>query len=151
MDIRFYDNIFQNSVVASNSPMAGLITILAPSATFIWLSMFLSAGASDVCQKLAGASIIADDGVYLGSIDPDTYSDDSIFNEYGKYGNKYKPKSIWNEYGKYGSQYKQYSPFHQYSRTPPTIYMKSNKTLKLTVNSYLGNTIDPNVVRGCFR
>ena len=51
------------------------------------LSLFLlvsasSLGAQDACQVLAGATIVADDGEYLGKL-TSPYDSESIFNEYG--------------------------------------------------------------------
>jgi hypothetical protein len=59
--------------------------------------------------------------VYLGKLNGGEYDAESIWNEYGKYGNKYNSNSIWNEYGKYGSEYSQYSPFNKYASHPPVL------------------------------
>ena len=40
-----------------------------------------------------------DGEVYLGKLNANEYDPESIWNEYGKYGNKYNSNSIWNEYG----------------------------------------------------
>ena len=89
--------------------------------------------AYSVCNELKGASVVAQDGTYLGKLDS-AYSTDSIFNDYGIYGNKYSSNSIWNEYGQYGGKYSMNSPFNKYSSTPPVIYTTNNKTANLTIN-----------------
>ena len=109
----------------------------------------LPATASSLCIELVGATVVADDGTYLGKMES-TYSSDSIFNEHGTYGSKYSSNSIWNEYGQYRSKYSAKSPFNKYSSTPPTIITKSRKTAKLTINQNLPYTVNPYAVRSCF-
>lgn len=36
---------------------------------------------------------------YLGCLNCNSYDKNSIWNEYGAYGNSYNSKSIWNAYG----------------------------------------------------
>lgn len=62
-----------------------------------------------------------DDKVYLGKLVTNEFDSDSIWNEYGDYGSKYKTNSIWNSYGKYGSDYSTESAFNDYARKPPHI------------------------------
>ena len=109
----------------------------------------MPAMASDLCSELKGASVVADDGTYLGKMEIAS-SVDSIFNQHGKYGNPYGVKTIWNEYGLYGGKYAVNSPFSKYTATPPLIYAKSNKILKLTVNKYLPDAINPYAAKACF-
>ena len=68
-----------------------------------------------------------DADVYLGKLNASKYDSESIWNEYGKYGNKYKSECIWNEYGKYGSDYSQYSPFNKYASHPPVLKDRNDK------------------------
>lgn len=64
---------------------------------------------------------------YLGKINASKYDSESIWNEYGKYGNRYNSKSIWNEYGTYGSKYNNHSPFNDYASNPPILVDKNGK------------------------
>ena len=107
------------------------------------------AEASSLCNELKGATVVAEDGTYLGKMES-AYSSDSIFNDYGTHGSKYSSASIWNEYGQYGGKYSMNSPFIKYSSTPPVIYTKTNKTAKLTINKYLPYTVNPYAARACF-
>ena len=109
----------------------------------------LPATASSLCTELDGATVVAEDGTFLGKMES-TYSSDSIFNKYGEYGSKYSSSSIWNKYGQYGSKYSADSPFNKYSSTPPTIITKSRKTAKLTINKNLPYTDNPYAARSCF-
>jgi hypothetical protein len=65
------------------------------------LFLLVPAYGQNVCSILAGATIVADDGVFLGSL-TSSYSSDSILNEYGTHGSQYSAQSIWNQYGVYG-------------------------------------------------
>ena len=76
--------------------------------------------AQDVCSVLAGASVIADDGRFLGKVSSD-FDAQSIFNEFGTYGSEFSAKSIWNQFGKYGGEFSPLSPFNKFSTTPPAI------------------------------
>lgn len=64
---------------------------------------------------------------YLGKINASKYDSESIWNEYGKYGNKYNSKSIWNSYGTYGNSYSSYSPFNDYASHPPVLRDRNGK------------------------
>ncbi|MFA4907311.1 MAG: hypothetical protein WC602_03505 [archaeon] len=98
-----------------------------------------------VRNMYGGSAVIADNSkkTYLGQID-DEFSSESIFNEYGTYGNKYASQSIWNEYGQYGGMYSSYSPFNNYSSIPPLIVKNGQVIGRLTVNKYLTIAVDPN-------
>lgn len=56
--------------------------------------------------------------VYLGCLNCNDYDANSIWNEYGKYGNSYSSYSIWNEYGIYGNEYSPYCPWNEYGSYP---------------------------------
>ena len=125
-----------------------LLTIVLAT-TVCCIGKSLSAEATSFCDELEGATVIAEDGTYLGKMES-PYSTDSMFNEYGTYGSRYSQDSIWNEYGEYGGKYSVNSPFNRYSSTPPTIYTKTKKTSKLTINKHLPYTVNPYVARSCF-
>ena len=62
--------------------------------------------------------------IYLGCINCNDFDANSVWNEYGKYGNSYNSISIWNEYGTYGNEFSQYSPWNEYASDPPVIVDK---------------------------
>lgn len=75
--------------------------------------------------------------IYLGCINCDSYNTNSIWNEYGTYGNSYNSKSIWNDYGSFGSEYSNTSPFNSYASDPPVIVDKDGGFYGyFTVNEY---------------
>lgn len=63
----------------------------------------------------------ADGDIFLGKLNARNYDSESIWNTYGKYGNKYNSESIWNSYGKFGGEYSGYSPFNPYASYPPVL------------------------------
>lgn len=74
---------------------------------------------------------------YLGCLNCDKYDSNSIWNQYGTYGNKYAYNCIWNAYGTYGNEYSDYSPFNQYASKPPVVVDKEGNFYGyLTINSY---------------
>jgi len=75
---------------------------------------------------------------YLGCINCNKYSTDSVLNAYGNYGSPYSPTSIFNTYSEYGSSYSNYSPCNRYASNPPVI-VDSNGNFYgyLTINQFL--------------
>lgn len=58
---------------------------------------------------------------YLGCLNCDPYDKNSIWNEYGHFGSKFRSESIWNDYGSYGGPNSSYSPWNVYASSPPAI------------------------------
>ena len=65
-----------------------------------------------------------DHTIYLGCLNCSNYDKDSIWNEYGIYGNTYNGNSIWNDYGKYGNSYNTTCPWNSYASKPPVVVDK---------------------------
>lgn len=106
------------------------------------------AHAQDLCQLIAGASVVADDGKFLGKLS-NRYSSDSILNEYGTHGSPYSSESIWNQYSTYGSQYSSSSPFNQYTSSPPMLIKGGKVIALLTVNKTVRGALNPYLVKSC--
>ena len=88
-----------------------------------------------------------DHDVYLGKLNASEYDSESIWNEYGTYGNEYNSKSIWNEYGTYGSEYSSCIPFNAYATYPPVLVdSKGNFYGYFTINKYKSNRADFDLV-----
>jgi hypothetical protein len=118
---------------------------------FTFLVLLLATGAAhaqNVCEVIGGASIVADDGTFLGRIENE-YSSNSVLNEYGNHGDRYSRTSIWNEYGNYGGEYSKQSPFNPYTNTPPMIIKNGQVIGYLSVNRNLRNTLNPYVLKTC--
>ena len=104
--------------------------------------------AQDICEIIAGAAIVAQDGKYLGRI-ASSYDSESALNEYGQYGSQYSSNSIWNEYGMYGGQYSSNSPFNPYASSPPQVIKNGKVIAFLTVNRTLRAALNPYVLKTC--
>lgn len=104
--------------------------------------------ANEICTAVAGASVIANDGKYLGKIASE-YDSESIFNEYGTYGSEYSSDSIWNEYGSYGGEYSSNSPFNSYTSTPPVLVKGGKAIAHLTVNKFVPSPVNPYFLKSC--
>ena len=97
------------------------------------------------CFELEGAKIIAEDGTFLGTLD-NSYSSDSIFNQYSDFGKEYHSDSIWNEYSDWGNNYSSMSPFNEYASTPPILLKDGEVVGKLTVKTYEYDAVNPYTV-----
>lgn len=87
-------------------------------------------------RQMSGDSFIqAADGTFLGSLRPNKYDQDSIFNRYGPYGNRYSQTCILNRYSPYGGRYSSLSPFNPNTSTPPQVYHGGKAIAYLTVNT----------------
>jgi len=95
-------------------------------------------------RHLKGESFIeAADGTFLGKLNPNPFDPESIFNQFGPYGNQFSQTSIFNKFSNYGSQFSDLSPYNAYSSTPPKLYFNGNFYAYLTVNQLLNPRIDP--------
>jgi hypothetical protein len=106
------------------------------------------AAAQPVCDIVAGAKIVAQDGKYLGQIASE-YDSESVLNKYGTFGSSYSSDSIWNEYGNYGGEYAANSPFNPYSSKPPLIIKNGKVIGYLTVNRIITSSLNPFVLKTC--
>ena len=107
-----------------------------------------AAAQSDVCARLSGASIVAqdDENTFLGTISS-KFDGKSIFNQFGTYGSEFSGKSIWNKFSQYGSEFSAYSPFNKVSGTPPLIIKGGKVIAYLSANRSLQGAISPNLLK----
>ena len=92
------------------------------------------------------ATLIADDGTYLGVTSSNRYQSESVCNEYGPHGSSYGQDSVRNEYSAYGSPYRSGSAYNPYTSNPPGIYLGGRAIGYLTKNDYLTGAVDPDVL-----
>jgi hypothetical protein len=52
---------------------------------------------------------------YLGCLDCNEFSSDSICNGFGKYGNEFSSNGIFNEFAGYGNEFSSKSPWNEFS------------------------------------
>jgi len=60
-------------------------------------------------------------GEYLGNLSANIYDENSVNNQYGRYGSPYSPDSINNPYSSHGSPYSPTSAHNPYASSPPVI------------------------------
>ncbi|MEA9979450.1 MULTISPECIES: hypothetical protein [unclassified Pseudomonas] len=103
-----------------------------------------------VCQIVKNATIVSQDSAntFLGKISS-SYDTNSVFNEYGTYGNQYSGVSMWNNYSKFGNSFDPFSAFNTSSGRPPMIIRDGQVLGYLTLNTVIGNSLSPNALRGC--
>ena len=88
--------------------------------------------------------LVANDGQFLGKLTFSKFDSESVFNNFGEYGNKFSSKSIYNRFGNYGNKFSSLSPYNSFTSTPPKIYLKGSFWGYLTKNQLAGsNTVDP--------
>jgi hypothetical protein len=81
--------------------------------------------------------VFAQQRVYLGTLNSNPYSTNSVSNPYGQYGSPYSPTSINNPYGMYGSPYSTLSATNPYATNAPRLYAPDGTYLgKLSANPY---------------
>lgn len=97
---------------------------------------------------LEGASVVAQDGQYLGLITQSTTHPDSIANRFGDYGSRYSAVSILNRFGDYGGRFSDLSPFYPFASRPPIIVKDRQAVAFLTVSRVITPRVDPNLLLG---
>lgn len=97
-------------------------------------------------QQRGGSFIEAADGAFLGKLNPNRLDGDSIFNQFGPYGNQFSQLSMFNKFSNYGNQFSKLSPFNSFTITPPTLYVKGHFAAYLTVNSTVTPRVDPDEI-----
>ncbi|KIA89903.1 hypothetical protein [Kaistella jeonii] len=81
----------------------------------------LSISAQFYAQKTLQLYGGKNEAVYLGCLNCNNVSSNSIWNEVGNYGSPVSSTSIWNEVGTYGGPVSSYSPFNPVGNNPPKI------------------------------
>jgi hypothetical protein len=75
--------------------------------------------------------------VFLGCFGCSKYHPNSVYNQYGLYGNSYGVNSIWNSYGLYGSPYSVWSACNPNAIDPPVVVDEDGVFYgRLTLNLY---------------
>lgn len=65
--------------------------------------------------------VFSDNNNYLGCLSCDEFARDSLFNEFGLFGNKFNRDSILNNFGEYGSPYSNTSACNKFATKPPKV------------------------------
>lgn len=137
--------VTKNQYVANAIPTEGFLYTLKHDIHSLLAGQIIQSQVK--AHQMSGDSFIqAADGTFLGSLRPNRYDQDSIFNRYGPYGSRYSQTCIFNRYSPYGGRYSSLSPFNPYTSTPPQVYHGGQAITYLTVNTRLKPRIDPDQI-----
>ncbi len=92
------------------------------------------------------ATLIADDGTYLGAISSSRFEADSVCNRFGDHGSRFASASVRNTFSTYGSSFGSQSAYSSYTTSPPRIYLNGRAIGYLTKNQVLAGAVDPDVL-----
>jgi hypothetical protein len=135
-----------NPRVAEYIPAQDFLDALSTDIRTILDRTFLRNGAAGR-QARKESYLQATDGTYLGSLNPNNFDQNSIFNQFGPYGSQFSPTSIYNQFGPYGGQFSQMSPFNKFSNSGPIVFLNGNRIGTLTANPFTPNRIDPDTIK----
>jgi hypothetical protein len=92
------------------------------------------------------ATLLANDGTYLGKVSSNQFEYESICNNFGPYGNPFAYVSIRNTFGPYGNPYSSTSIRNQFTSTPPGIFYEGSIVAYLTKNKSVRGALDPDLL-----
>ncbi len=81
---------------------------------------------------------------YLGCLDCNEFSSDSICNGFGKYGNEFSSSGIFNEFAGYGNEFSSKSPWNEFStsREVPVLVDENGKFYGyFTINEHRSDAV----------
>ena len=111
-----------------------------------------SSGPRTLSEIDGKATLLADDGTYLGILSSNAFASDSVCNEFGTFGSAFSGKSVRNEFGKYGSEFSSLSAYNPFTSKPPAIIYDRRVIGYLTKNEFKSGAVDPDLmfaVYGC--
>jgi len=80
---------------------------------------------------------------YLGCLNCDKFDVNSIWNQFGTYGNRFATNSIWNKFGTYGNKFNNESPWNKFGTKPPVVVDKDGNFYGyLSLNKYTNKRAD---------
>jgi trimeric autotransporter adhesin len=103
---------------------------------------------TNICSLIAGASIVGNDGRYLGRFS-NRFDAESVLNEFGIYGSRFASNSTNNEFGTYGSRFSTLSARNPFTSTPPRIIRNGSFIAFYTVNEFLTPRVAPAFALTC--
>lgn len=102
----------------------------------------------NLCQQIAGASVIGDDGQFLGRL-IGKFRTESIYNRVGRYGSEVSSTSIYNPIGRYGSPVSSLSAFNELASRPPLLVKDGIFLAYFTINPFKTPRVDPGIAETC--
>lgn len=144
---RFIGHVSINPYVSNRIPTEAFLYSLRNDIEGLLAGSIVDSG-REARQHKGESFIEAGDGTFLGKLNPNLFDQESIFNKFGPYGNKYSQSSIFNRFSTYGNQFNQLSPYNQFSANPPKLYIKGKFIAYLTKNQVMSPRVDPDELLG---
>jgi uncharacterized protein YjdB len=110
--------------------------------------VLVQAPVTNVCAVIAGASIFADDGTYLGRF-TNRFDSESVLNEFGRFGSEFSSTSTNNTFGTYGSAFSSQSPRNPFASRPPRIIRNGTFIAFYTTNQFRTPYVAPALALTC--
>ncbi|PDS33725.1 hypothetical protein CO665_34650 [Rhizobium anhuiense] len=82
-----------------------------------------------------------DDGLH-GCVNCNSFSSQSICNEFGKFGSEFSSDSIWNDFGRVGSEFSTSSPWNDFGKGLKVVDGTGRYYGRLTMNIGVPDRID---------
>ena len=118
---------------------------------FLIAAIFCAAQSSQLfaqrglCEAIDGATVLNDDNEFIGKISS-PLDPDSIYNQFGIYGNPFSTDSIWNQFGTNGNPFSTTSAFNQFTVSPPRIIKNRTVIGYLTANKSIAGGVHPTAI-----
>lgn len=145
-----YEHLYEYmpSVIICPSQEKLLIRDKILNVQMIFSKQHEATSSAELCTIVSDGILIAQDksNTFLGKI-VTSNDEDSIFNEFGNFGNRYSGSSIWNEFSTFGNRFNIYSPFNPHSSAPPMIIKNRQVIGYLSSNNSIPNSVPPNVLK----
>ncbi|MBK8246858.1 MAG: Ig-like domain-containing protein [Gemmatimonadetes bacterium] len=146
-------NVVDGSVFGDTAVITGLVAgsaVIGASVEGKSASVVVTvvAPSSSVCSAIAGASLVGDDGQYLGRF-TNRFDSQSVLNQFGNYGSQYSSTSTNNKYGQYGSAYSSLSARNPYASRPPIIVKNGQALAFYTTNQFKTPGVSPAYALTC--
>lgn len=135
------------SALSEGKSGTALVIVVAPP-TAVIAPTVVAAGGASLCFTIAGASVVAYDGTYLGRL-AGKFDQQSIYNQFGQYGSKFQSLSIYNPFGTYGSQFSSLSAFNKLASTPPVLVKNGTPIAYFTINTLKTPYVHPGYAESC--
>jgi len=95
---------------------------------------------------LAQVTVMGHDSSFLGVVDSNAYSNESICNQFGTYGSEFG-ETIFNKFGTYGGEFSPNGAYNSNAKKPPILVdANGNFVGFVTKNRKLPHRYDPDIL-----
>jgi hypothetical protein len=140
--------VFGDTVVITGLQAGTAIVGATVEGRLASVPVLVQAPVTNVCAVIAGASIFADDGTYLGRF-TNRFDSESVLNEFGRFGSEFSSTSTNNTFGTYGSAFSSQSPRNPFASRPPRIIRNGTFIAFYTTNQFRTPYVAPALALTC--